>query len=67
MVVAIPDRPMELANLLGVFGRHAINVRDIEVLKIRETGGEAIGEGVGNSDDRERALAVLAEAGYRAR
>lgn len=67
VVVAIPDRPMELANLLGVFGRHAINVRDIEVLKIRETGGEAIRVGVGNSDDRERALAVLAEAGYRAR
>ena len=67
VVVAIPDRPMELANLLGVLGRHAINVRDIEVLKIRETGGEAIRVGVGSADDRERALQVLSEAGYRSR
>jgi len=67
VVVAIPDRPMELANLLGVLGRHAINVRDIEVLKIRETGGEAIRVGVGNAEDRERALKVLGEAGYRSR
>lgn len=67
VVVAIPDRPMELANLLGVLGRHAINVRDIEVLKIRETGGEAIRVGVGNADDRARALQVLSEAGYRSR
>lgn len=67
VVVAIPDRPMELANLLGVFGRSAINVRDIEVLKIRETGGEAIRVGVGNAEDRARALQVLSEAGYRAR
>jgi prephenate dehydrogenase len=67
VVVAIPDRPMELANLLAVFGRHAVNVRDVEVLKIRETGGEAIRVGVGSAEDRQRALELLAEAGYRAR
>lgn len=66
VVVAIPDRPMELANLLAVFGRHAINVRDVEVLRIRETGGEAIRVGVGSAEDRERSLEVLGAAGYRA-
>lgn len=67
VVVAIPDRPMELANLLGVLGRHAINVRDVEVLKIRESGGEAIRVGVGSAEDQARAREVLHEAGYRSR
>ena len=67
VVVAIPDRPMELANLLGVLGRAAINVRDVEVLKIRETGGEAIRVGVGNAEDQERAREALRAAGYGAR
>jgi len=67
VVVALPDRPMELAKLFTVLGQHALNVRDVEVLKIRETGGEAIRVGVADAADRERALQVLAAAGYRAR
>jgi len=67
VVVAIPDRPMELANLLMTLGRDAINVRDVEVLKIRETGGEAIRVGFGSADDQERAKASLVQAGYRIR
>jgi prephenate dehydrogenase len=67
VVVAIPDRPMELAKLLGVLGGHAINVRDVEVLKIRETGGEAIRVGVGSAEERERAIEALRDAGYGAR
>jgi hypothetical protein len=58
---------MELANLLAVLGRHAINVRDVEVLKIRESGGEAIRVGVGNADDQARAREVLRAARYTAR
>jgi prephenate dehydrogenase len=67
VVVAIPDRPMELANLLAVLGRDHINVRDVEVLKIRETGGEAIRVGFASDEEREAARRSLAAAGYRLR
>lgn len=67
VVVAIPDRPMELANLLGALGRAEINVRDVEVLKIRETGGEAIRLGFGDAADQQRAREALGAAGYRIR
>lgn len=67
VVVAIPDRPMELANLLTVLGRDQINVRDVEVLKIRETGGEAIRVGFGSDEEREAARRSLVSAGYRLR
>lgn len=67
VVVAIPDRPMELANLLAVLGRDTINVRDVEVLKIRETGGEAIRVGFASDEEREAARRSLTGAGYRLR
>lgn len=67
VVVAIPDRPMELAKLLGVLGHEGLNVRDVEVLKIRETGGEAIRLGFSDVETQEAARHVLAGAGYRSR
>ncbi len=66
LVVALPDRPMELATLLSVLGKAEINVRDVEVLRIRES-GEAIRIGFGTSEDQERARRCLDEAGYRSR
>ena len=66
VVVALPDRPMELANLLAVLGRDQINVRDVEVLKIREA-GEAIRVGFASDDAREAARRSLRSAGYRLR
>ncbi|PKN58539.1 MAG: prephenate dehydrogenase/arogenate dehydrogenase family protein [Deltaproteobacteria bacterium HGW-Deltaproteobacteria-14] len=67
VVVALPDRPLELAHLTTVLGEHGVNIRDIEVLKIRGAGGEAIRVGVADGDDQERARAVLRAAGYRTR
>lgn len=67
VVVALPDRPMELATLLGVLGAAQINVRDVEVLKIRETGGEAIRVGFASDEERDRAREALSVAGYRLR
>ena len=67
VVVAIPDRPLELARLATILGEHGVNIRDIEVLKIRGSGGEAIRVGVADGDDQERARTVLRAAGYRIR
>ncbi|TNF32681.1 MAG: prephenate dehydrogenase/arogenate dehydrogenase family protein [Deltaproteobacteria bacterium] len=67
VVVAIPDRPLELARLTTVLGEHGVNIRDIEVLKIRGAGGEAIRVGVADAEDQERARGALRAAGYRIR
>lgn len=67
LVVALPDRPLELARLATLLGDAGVNIRDIEVLKVRGTGGEAMRVGVGSDDDRERARAVLEARGYRVR
>lgn len=67
VVVAIPDRPLELARLATLLGEHDVNIRDIEVLKIRGSSGEAIRVGVADADALERARAALRAAGYRLR
>jgi prephenate dehydrogenase len=66
VVVELVDRPLELARLTTVLGEHGINIRDIEILKVRD-GGEAIRVGVASDDDLQRARTTLAHAGYRCR
>jgi prephenate dehydrogenase len=63
-MVGLDDRPLELARLTTVLGEAGINIRDIEVLKIRD-GGEAIRVGVASDTDLEAARAALSAAGYR--
>lgn len=64
VMVGLDDRPLELARLTTVLGEAGINIRDIEVLKIRD-GGEAIRVGVASDTDLEAARAALSAAGYR--
>ncbi len=65
--VSLPDRPMELARLTTTLGEAGVNIRDIEVLKIRGGRGEAIRVGVSSDAFREAALAALMAAGYHVR
>lgn len=67
VILTIPDRPLALARLTTVLGEADINIRDIEILKVRDTGGEAIRVGVGSAEDQVRAREVLAASGYRVR
>ncbi len=67
VVVAIPDRPRALAELATVLADHGVNIRDIEVLKIRGAGGEAIRIGVTDADAQAQARTCLRAAGYRIR
>jgi len=67
VVVALPDRPLELARLTTTLGEAGINIRDIEILKVRDSGGEAIRVGVASAEDEARAREALARAGYRGR
>jgi prephenate dehydrogenase len=66
VVIAVPDRPGELARITAALGEANVNVKDIEVLAIRETGG-ALRLVFASLDDRERATYALRAAGYEAR
>ncbi len=63
VVVGLPDRPGELARLTGTCAQGQVNIRDIEVLTIREE-GEAIRLGFHTPQERDEARVVLTQAGY---
>lgn len=64
LVVQVPDRPGQIAKIATALGEAGVNIKDIEVLTIREESG-AIRLGFGSREERERARAVLSQVGYR--
>ncbi|WP_457638327.1 prephenate dehydrogenase/arogenate dehydrogenase family protein [Oceanithermus sp.] len=66
LVVAVPDQPGELARITSALGEAGVNIKDIEVLNIRDEGG-AIRLGFASREEKEAARRVLEKAGYRTR
>jgi prephenate dehydrogenase len=66
VVIAVPDRPGQLARITAALGDAEVNVKDIEVLGIREAGG-ALRLAFETLDEQRRAADVLRAAGYEAR
>ncbi len=63
IVVGVPDKPGELAKMTGALGGADININDIEVLGIRETGG-AVRLAFDSESQLKRAVQVLTNIGY---
>lgn len=66
VVIAVPDEPGQLARITRALGDAHVNVKDIEVLGIRETGG-ALRLAFDSFEAQQRATEVLRAAGYEAR
>jgi prephenate dehydrogenase len=66
VVVAVPDRPGQLAIITRALGDAEVNIKDIEVLGIRETGG-ALRLVFDSLDAQTRGAVALRAAGYEAR
>lgn len=66
VVIAVPDRPGEFARITQALGAAAVNIKDLEVLAVRESGG-AIRLAFEDEDSLERGKRVLAAAGYEVR
>lgn len=66
LVVAVPDRPGQLARITGALGEAGVNIKEIEVLAIREEGG-AVRVGFATADERTRARDALTAAGIEVR
>ncbi|WP_457634049.1 prephenate dehydrogenase/arogenate dehydrogenase family protein [Oceanithermus desulfurans] len=66
LVVAVPDRPGELARITSALGEAGVNIRDIEVLNVRDEGG-AIRLGFTSAEEKRAGRRVLESIGYRTR
>ncbi len=63
LVAAVPDKPGQLAKITGALGEADINVKDIEMLGIREAGG-AVRLAFEDEGQFKRAVQVLRGIGY---
>ncbi|MBI3962161.1 MAG: chorismate mutase, partial [Deinococcus sp.] len=66
LIVAVPDRPGQLARITGTLGDAGINIKEIEIVAIRELGG-ALRLGFESDEDLARARTLLEQAGYECR
>ncbi|RDI94816.1 prephenate dehydrogenase/arogenate dehydrogenase family protein [Meiothermus sp. QL-1] len=66
LVVQVPDRPGQIARVSTALGQAGINIKNFEVLAIRDEGG-AIRMGFATPEEREQARKILEEIGYRVR
>jgi prephenate dehydrogenase len=66
VVIAVPDRPGELARITKALGDASVNIRDLEVLTVREAGG-ALRLAFDSEEGLRRGTQALTAAGYEAR
>mgnify|MGYP000155444581 CR=1 FL=1 len=66
VVLAVPDTPGQLMRITAACGEADVNIKEIEVLSIREAGG-AVRLAFEDQDTLERAVVALSAAGFEAR
>ncbi len=66
VVIAVPDRPGEFARITKALGDADVNIKDLEVLSVREAGG-ALRLAFDDEDGLKRGTQALTAAGYEAR
>ncbi|RIH86675.1 prephenate dehydrogenase/arogenate dehydrogenase family protein [Calidithermus roseus] len=66
LVVQVPDKPGQIARISNALGDAHINIKQFEVLAIRDEGG-AIRMGFATAEEREAARRILENIGYRLR
>ncbi|MGY4706922.1 prephenate dehydrogenase/arogenate dehydrogenase family protein [Candidatus Bipolaricaulota sp. J31] len=64
--VRLPDRPGALAAVAGALGEAGINIKDVELLRVREDIGGTFQIYLGTREDAERAARILSRMGYEA-
>ena len=66
VVIAVPDKPGELMRITSALGEAGVNIKDIEVLGVRESGG-AMRLAFADHEALQRGTEALRAAGYEAR
>lgn len=67
VVVVLEDRPGAIGRLATRLGEAGVNIRDLEILRIREGEGGTVRLAFSSAAERAAALQVLRNAGYTAR
>lgn len=67
LVVQIRDRPGEIAAVTTLIAEAAINIIDIEILRVREGEGGTLRLGFESDEACDAALRILVQAGYSVR
>lgn len=66
LVVQVPDKPGQIATVSTALGNAGVNIKNFEVLAIRDEGG-AIRMGFATPEEREEARLILEGIGYKVR
>ncbi|HPT88062.1 MAG TPA: prephenate dehydrogenase [Bacillota bacterium] len=66
MVVTIEDRPGTIEEVLRFLSRESINIKDIEILRVREGEGGTLRLALEDSQAVDQAVRVLAAHGFKA-
>ncbi len=66
LVVQVPDKPGQIAAVSTALGNAGVNIKNFEVLAIRDEGG-AIRMGFATPEEREQARQILHDIGYKVR
>lgn len=64
VIVFVPDKPGVIGRISNLLGENDINIKDIEVLHVRENEGGSIRLGLDNTAASNKAVEVLRENGY---
>lgn len=67
LVVSINDEPGRISHVSSLIASSGINIKDIEILKIREGEGGTLRLGFATQSDCESARSILCSHGYKAR
>lgn len=64
MILYVPDKPGIIGTFTNLLGEHGINIKDIEVLHVRENYGGSIRIAFDKNIDSNKAIKVLTENNY---
>jgi len=67
LIISVEDKPGVVYNIASVLYEKNLNIKDIEILKIREDEGGTMRLAFSTEDDREQALALLQQKGFDCR
>ena len=67
VLVVVEDRPGVIALIAGELARYNINIKDIEVLKVREGEGGTLRLAFERDEEAQQAIEILSHIGYTAR
>jgi len=62
--IAVEDQPGVIARFSGVLAKNKVNIKDIEVLKVREGEGGTIRLSFDTAADRQKAVELIRDAGF---